>query len=221
MSQQDWLTPSCFSQTPLQTSLRAFKIPLSPALPQHVFPLPASFHITFPFRFLLSHPLTIFLTQLSPTSPFSPHHMPLRLPTSPVPAGTPHVARALPAPLGCPPTSPHPNLPCTRLPPCPHSRAGLGPAPPAAGCPAAGPTQAHPTQPHAAIPALPGLLWMPVCSVRQGSQATGTSVIYTWLKQIPRWLHSFPCILFSLPGLGGHFPFLPAFSLPVRLISFF
>lgn len=45
-------------------------------------------------------------------------------------------------------------------------------------------------------------------------------MIYTWLKQIPRWLRSFPCILFSLPGPSGHFPFLPAVPLPARLISF-
>lgn len=44
-------------------------------------------------------------------------------------------------------------------------------------------------------------------------------MIYTWLKQIPRWLRSFPCILFSLPGPSGHFPFLPAVPLPARLIS--
>lgn len=88
------------------------------------------------------------------------------------------------------------------------------------GCPhiPQSPPRAHPTQLQAAIPALPGLPRAAASLCAQWDTAR-TRTIYMWLEQIPRWLHSFPCILFSLPGPRGHFPFPPACPLPARLIS--
>ena len=111
---------------------------------------------------------------------------------------SPHLHGAVPTPA--PGRSPRPPR---RAPPRPRTHAG---------------------SPHAAARRHPGSARPPpgAALLCAEGEAARTCAIYTWLKQIPRWLRSFPCILFSLPGLRGHFPFPPAFplrSLPVRLIS--
>lgn len=107
---------------------------------------------------------------------------------------------------------PHLGAPTHWIPPCPQTCTVLSPHPrPLAGSPHA----AARRHPGSARPP-PGAA-VPLCAEREAAR---TPAIYTWLKQIPRWLRSFPCILFSLPGPRGHFPFPPAFplrSLPVRL----
>lgn len=202
--------------------------------------------MTFPFSFLLFHLLISFCAPFLPNFPFHLHPTaPISLPALPLPSPTSqHGSGSInlhPRPHGTqlchgsahsctPPWGTH-SLPLAPMPAAatmpPHLR-GAVPTP-AAGWSLHPPCvppwrRTHAGSPHAAARRHPGSARPPpgaglLCTA---GEATRTSAIYTWLKQIPRWLRSFPCILFSLPGLGGHFPFPPAFplrSLPVRLIS--
>lgn len=109
----------------------------------------------------------------------------------------------------------HPTLEHPRTSPRPHAHHHCAPG--------AVPTSPHaPTgSPHTAPRRHPGSARPPPGAASLCAQwdAARTRTIHTWLEQIPRWLHSFPCILFTLPGPRGHFPFPPAFPLPARLIS--
>lgn len=71
------------------------------------------------------------------------------------------------------------------------------------------------TPPSRLCPASPGRCF----ALRAVGRRKDAHKLHTWLEQIPRWLHSFPCILFSLPDPRGHFPFPLAFPLPAGLIS--
>lgn len=177
-----------------------------------------------PLLFYLSRLCTQFLPTfpfyLHPTAPTSPpalwpsprtRHRWTQLqvkaaPWGPHPHGTLlHHSSATPAPhLGVPTHFPSPHT---------HHHCAPGAVP-------TGPHSPHRLTPHSSTPpsrlcpASPGAASL--CAL---CDAPGTRTIYTWLEQIPRWLHSFPCILFSLPGPQGHFPFPPACPLPARLIS--
>lgn len=106
-------------------------------------PLPATFHMVFPFSFLLFYPLISFCTHFLPNSPFRLRPTAPTLsscrpqadtavapPTSaPGPAG-PSSATALPAPaphLRTPTHFPSPPRPPPLPPPCPRTCAGLSP----------------------------------------------------------------------------------------------
>lgn len=204
MPTRGWLRSSFLPQIPPQSSLSALKtlqaLLAFPCTSTTHLPTPCSFLHDFSLLFPPLPPLVSCCTRLPSELPLLLHPTP-RIPPMP----TSHGCTALCTSLSSAELCPHPEVPTCF--PCP----------------------THPTRPatrragspHAAARRHPGSAQPPLGAsvLCARSRVAGTPAIYTWLKQIPRWLRSFPCILFSLPGPSGHFPFLPAVPLPARLIS--